>query len=339
MTIKEIAKLCGVSRGTVDRVLNKRGRVKPETEQLIMSTMEEMGYTKNIVGRALTVRKTAPCIGVVLCSDGNPFFDDVILGLKKAEQEGIDYGVTMLLRTRKGHKVATQLALLEELIPQISVLVIQPINDPRIEQKLLDIEKQDIPVITINTDINSACRCCYVGSDYECGGKTAAGLMALITGGEAKLGIINGVQELMGHTLRLRGFENHLKQVAPHIAFVDCQAAKDDPIHAYEVTKQMLTAHQDMDALFVVAAGAYDVCRAIQDLQRHETVGVIAFDDVPKTREMMQAGIIKAVVCQQPYLQGYRAFKVAFDIILTDEELGQPMVIMENQIKIRENLA
>ena len=34
MTIKEIARLCGVSRGTVDRVLNKRGKVKPETEEI-----------------------------------------------------------------------------------------------------------------------------------------------------------------------------------------------------------------------------------------------------------------------------------------------------------------
>ena len=49
MTIKEIARLCGVSRGTVDRVLNKRGKVKPETEALILKTIEEMGYTKNVV--------------------------------------------------------------------------------------------------------------------------------------------------------------------------------------------------------------------------------------------------------------------------------------------------
>ena len=45
MTIKEIARICGVSRGTVDRVVNNRGKVKPETEALILKTIEEMGYT------------------------------------------------------------------------------------------------------------------------------------------------------------------------------------------------------------------------------------------------------------------------------------------------------
>ena len=60
MTIKEIAQLCGVSRGTVDRVLNHRGKVKPETETLILRTIHRMGYTKNIAGKALTVKKNAP---------------------------------------------------------------------------------------------------------------------------------------------------------------------------------------------------------------------------------------------------------------------------------------
>ena len=76
MTIKEIAAMCGVSRGTVDRVLNHRGRVKPETEQAVRAALEQAGYTKNIAGRALTVRRLAPRIGVVLCCLGNPFFDE-----------------------------------------------------------------------------------------------------------------------------------------------------------------------------------------------------------------------------------------------------------------------
>ena len=87
MTIKEIAAMCGVSRGTVDRVLNHRGRVKPETEQAVRAALEQAGYTKNIAGRALTVRRLAPRIGVVLCCLGNPFFDEVLKGISQAEEE------------------------------------------------------------------------------------------------------------------------------------------------------------------------------------------------------------------------------------------------------------
>ena len=43
-TMKEIAQICGVSRGTVDRVINRRGKVRPETERMILQAVERMGF-------------------------------------------------------------------------------------------------------------------------------------------------------------------------------------------------------------------------------------------------------------------------------------------------------
>lgn len=336
MTIKEIAQLCGVSRGTVDRVLNKRGRVKPETETLILRTIESLGYTKNIVGRALTVRRTAPVIGTILCSEGNPFFDDVIAGFRKAEAELQDYGASILLRTMRGHGVEQQLKLIDEIAGQLTALVIQPINDPRIEERLRRLKQEGVPTVAVNTDIENSCRCCYVGSDYETGGAVAAGLMRLVTGGRGRLGVITGVSTLMGHALRLRGFEEHLRELCPEVEIVDRDSARDDPEHAYRATRAMLARNPGMDALFVVAAGVYDVCRAVEDEGRK--IRVVAYDDVPSTREMMRRGIVRAVVCQQPVEQGYRAVRAAFDMILSGEMLEDAQIIMENQIKITENL-
>ena len=74
MTIKEIAQLCGVSRGTVDRVLNHRGKVRPDTEALILRTIHRMGYTKNIAGKALTVKKNAPVFWRGGVQRGEPVF-------------------------------------------------------------------------------------------------------------------------------------------------------------------------------------------------------------------------------------------------------------------------
>jgi LacI family transcriptional regulator len=53
-------------------VLNHRGKVKPETEALILRTIHRMGYTKNIAGKALTVRKNAPVFGALVSSEGTP---------------------------------------------------------------------------------------------------------------------------------------------------------------------------------------------------------------------------------------------------------------------------
>ena len=338
MTIKEIAKLCGVSRGTVDRVVNNRGKVKPETESLILKTIAEHGYTKNIVGRALTVKKTSPVIGIILCSEGNPFFDDVIAGFHAAETELRDYGATIILRTMCGHEVPQQLALIDELEERISALVIQPINSRRIAARLLALKECGMPVVTVNTDIDPASRCCYVGSNYESGGAVAAGMLALVTNGQANLGVIEGVSTLMGHVLRQKGFEDHLRAVAPGIALIDRAPALDDPEQAYRATCRMLENHPEINAMFIVAAGVYDVCRAIIDCGREQSIRVVAYDDVPSTRQMMQRGLVRAVVCQQPFEQGYRAVHEAFDMLLSGQMQENKMLIMENQIKIAENI-
>ena len=69
-----------------------------------------------------------------MSSEGNPFFDDVISGFRKAEEELSDYGVTVLLKTMRGYDVDHQLGLIDELTDAgMAVLVIQPVNDERIE--------------------------------------------------------------------------------------------------------------------------------------------------------------------------------------------------------------
>lgn len=48
ITMKEIASICDVSRGTVDRVLNNRGKVRPETAERILAVARSMGYRKQV---------------------------------------------------------------------------------------------------------------------------------------------------------------------------------------------------------------------------------------------------------------------------------------------------
>ena len=338
MTIKDIARICGVSRGTVDRVLNNRGKVNPDTEALIRQTMQNMGYTKNIVARALTVKRSSPVIGVILCSEGNPFFDMVLEGIYDAQKERVDYGVSMLLRTLHGYDVNKQLEAITALEATISALVIQPINDERIEEKIAKLKKRGIPTITINSDLPNSSRCCYVGSDYESGGSTAAGLMRLATQGKAKLGIIGGVDSLLGHTLRQLGFEKRIQQCAPQITIVAKENAMDNPEKAFAITTKMLTEHTDITALFVVAMGLDQVCKAVLALGREHPLYIVGYDDVPATRAFIQSGVVCGVVCQQPYEQGYRAFQTAFDCVLSGSWEPLPAIIMDNQVKLAENV-
>ena len=339
MTIKQIADLCGVSRGTVDRVLNGRGKVKPETQERVLRTIRQLGYTKNIAGKALTMKKTTPSIGIVVSSEGNPFFIDVIEGFQKAEKELEDYGVSLIFRAMRGYDVARQLALMDELVESgISALVIQPINNPQIAKRIDELAKAGIPTVAVNTDIEHSSCSCYVGSDYTAGGVTAAGVMRIVTGGKANLGIVTGVSMLLGHDQRREGFERHIRAVCPDITIVESASAMDDAEHSYRMTLAMLKRNPKIDAIFIVAAGAEGACRAVTELGLGQTMRVVAFDTIPATVSMMRSGLVRAVICQQPLRQGYESVMAAFDILLSGAPKQGSRIIMEHQIKILENL-
>ena len=73
VTIRQIAEESGVSRGTVDRVLNNRGKVRPEVEERVRKVAEELGYKPNLLGRALIKMKENIKIGVILQDTGTPY--------------------------------------------------------------------------------------------------------------------------------------------------------------------------------------------------------------------------------------------------------------------------
>ena len=72
-TIKEIADMAGVSRGTVDRVLNNRGLVRDETAERIRQIASALDYRPNRAGKILVNRKKALNVALILFRGENPF--------------------------------------------------------------------------------------------------------------------------------------------------------------------------------------------------------------------------------------------------------------------------
>lgn len=319
-------------------MLNGRGKVKKEVEELILKTIQESQYTKNRAGRALRVLTTQPVVGVIVSGGRNPFFDDVLTGVHKAEKELADYGVRSEIINLRGYDVQHQLDAISSFMPRISVLILQAINDPRIAQSIRELKQSGVPTITVNTDLENSDRIFYVGSDYVSGGETAAGLLGMITGGKGNLGIITGVSTLLGHIQRLHGFETRLNTRWPEIRTIARASAMDDDEYSYQATLNMLLEHPEIDCLQLIAAGTYGACRAVIDTKREKKINVLAFDNVPTTVEMVRMGVVRALVCQQPFEQGYLAFNAAFDAILSGNKTQGENIIVENQIRILENL-
>lgn len=87
VTLQQIAEAAGVSRGTVDRALNNRGKIRPEVEERILRIAKEMGYQPSLAGRALVMSRRPMKTGVILQLAVTPFMQQVAEGVEAAKKE------------------------------------------------------------------------------------------------------------------------------------------------------------------------------------------------------------------------------------------------------------
>ncbi|MDE7199883.1 MAG: LacI family DNA-binding transcriptional regulator [Lachnospiraceae bacterium] len=336
-TIKEIATLAGVSRGTVDRVLNHRGDVNPQTEEKILQIIRDLDYRPNKAGIVLAAQKKNLKLGVVLLGVGNPFFDDVLSGVHEKEQELAGYNCSILVRQTE-YSLQQQLDAIDSLLSEgIDGLAISPYNDRAVRDKINSLSEQGIPVVTLNTDIENSSRLAYVGSNFYRSGEAAGGLMHLMTRGEVRVGIVSGSRDILCHTERIAGF-SHIIASYPNIRIVDTVNNNDDDQVSCELTKKLLADHPEINAFYFTAGGVYGGCQAIEASACKNDMTVITNDMVPTTREYMQKGLIAATICQQPLQQGSQPLSLLFTYLTTGETPAAENNYVDVEIRIRENL-
>lgn len=336
-TIKEIAELAGVSRGTVDRVLNNRGMVNPNTARKVKEIAESLNYKRNRAALILNSQKKNLKLGVILFGTSNPFFDQVKDGIEKKKKELEDFNCSIEIKSIP-MGVKYQLEAIDYFVNKgINGIALSPYNDERIAKKIDELFHKNIPVVTLNTDIEGSKRLAYVGSNYYLSGKTAAGLLNIITHGEVNVGIISGSENVMCHSERIEGFKKCIEKSYTNIKITEIIYNNDDDAQSFEVTSKLIK-NNNINALFFVAGGVYGGCRAVISANKQDSISIIAFDNVPTTKEMLDKNIIKATICQQPEIQGSKPLDILFDYLSTGSLPKEELNYVSADIRIKENM-
>ena len=84
VSIKDVARIAGVSIATVSRCINEPKRVRPETRKRVQNAINETGYSPNTLAQSFRRGKTQ-VIMVVLPSVGDPFFTGVMAGIREVK--------------------------------------------------------------------------------------------------------------------------------------------------------------------------------------------------------------------------------------------------------------
>lgn len=318
ITIKEIGKLAGVSRGTVDRVLNNRPGVNPETYRRVKEIAEEYGYEPGIQGQMLAARKKKLKIGFIVCdSPVDLFFHDVLQSARKKAEELKAYGVRVEIYPIKmlsENYLNDFLKRVEE--DELDGIALIPLQMKAMVSFIKRMEEKEVPLVFYNLDMENVGRLSYVGCNYYNAGKVAAGLIALTIQGKGKVAIATSFhKETLSFQNRLDGFLDELNTNYPDIEVVNREEnyifQKDD----YSCILNIIRNNKDIKAIYIVNPGDYSLCDEIAQLDRNHSIKIITNDLLKERAGLLEQGIISAVIGQQPEIQGFMPLQILYEYL------------------------
>jgi len=276
-TIKEIAKLAGVSRSTVSRVINHDPNVSTRTRTKVQSIIDELGYQPNQVARSLISGRTR-VLGLVIPMTFSSVFNDPFFGILA---QGIsstctvnNYTLMLWLIEPDYEKRANDNILNNRLIDGI-IIASNVIDDPLVEGLIT----RKVPLVQIGR--NNYPNVSSVDADNFHG--TTEAMRYLVRIGRKKLATITGHMDLYSAHDRLMGFKRGLEEhqlpiQEERIAYGDFTESG-----GYQQTK-LLLSRTDFDGLFVASdMMAFGAITALQEagLRIPEEVALVSFDDIP----------------------------------------------------------
>jgi len=339
VTMKKIADLAGVSRGTVDRVLNGRGKVKAEVAHRIKEIAKTLDYTPNTVAKSLSSRKKKTKICVILHAQRNLFFDDVIKGVEEAATTIKDFGIQVEVRLGYNFDPDYQLSLLDGAVAEgFNAIAITAINDPRIIECIKKYSGDGLPIVLLSSWLDIEDVLAYVGCDYPKSGSLSAGLINLLTKGSAKIGIVSPPFSMLGHRLRIDAFNASIASEYRGLEVLATLEIPFDDEQAYIITRRMLEKHPEIDTLFYATGAFSGGLRAVKDLGLYGKLTIVSVDLAVPVMQGLQDKGITATICQNPVGQGFMAIRVLFDNLIMGKLPEKRETLIEPTIKIRESI-
>ena len=228
VTIKEIAALANVSRGTVDKVLNNRPGVKDSTREKVLKIANELHYQPNFIGKALVHSNNPIKIGIILTPDYNPFVQELLEGIQNAQNEFSAFGIEVITKMMTSLEPAEQLSIINELVDMnVSGMAVFPLDNPHIFSRVNHLIENQMAVITFNSRVEGIHHLSFIWQNHYKGGRTAAGLVSKICPPDANIGVIISSHNLSCHQDRLRGFEDKLAELNSDFKILDIQENQD----------------------------------------------------------------------------------------------------------------
>jgi LacI family transcriptional regulator len=340
-TIQMVADLAGVSRGTVDRVLNQRSYVSADVRERVLAAIAETGYIspREYHKTQLGVTQQPLKLGVLLPNWPGQFPEDVQKGISLARTELEDDKIQVLVRRCKTDIPQEAIALLDELAAEgVTGLSVCALNDDSIQRRIAELAEAGLPCITFNSDLPDSGRLCFVGQDIHQAGRVAAELMSKCVPQDAVILATVGNLKFDGHRQRLFGFRERLLE----LGFSESQILTEETFNDYEtsvsVVRDTIDHHPDLRGIYMANLNAAGCAAAIRAAGKKGKIRVICHDINESIRQMLLNGSVDFTIPQDMVQQGYLPLLLLRDLLRKGRLPDAPYAVGQIRILCAENL-
>ncbi|MEF1255427.1 MULTISPECIES: substrate-binding domain-containing protein [unclassified Vibrio] len=309
-TMKDIAKLAGVSTSTVSHVINKSRYVSEEISVRVNSAAQQLNYRPSALARSLKVNRTKT-IGMLVTTSTNPFFGEVVKGV---ERSCYHQGYNLILCNTEGDHERMRESINTLLQKRVDGLILMCSS---LEGERIEVFEQypDIPVVVMDWGPM------LFTSDKIQDNSLRGGYLAakhLIDSGHTEIGCITGPLVKHQAQMRYEGYKRALNESGLDFNANWIIEADFECEGGFEAFNKMLAKGRLPSAIFVcndmMAMGVINAANA-KGIRIPEDISIIGYDDIHIAKFMSPS----LTTIHQPK---YRLGKAAVEALLNRLEKG-----------------
>lgn len=196
---------------------------------------------------------------------------------------------------------------------------------------------QGVKVVVIDSDVNSDKVSCRISTDNYLAGKKAGEKVLECTEAAIYVGIVNFDKNSANGQEREQGLRDSLEENS-RITIIDSRNVLSTSEDAKNETEWMLRQHPQINVIVTFNEWtSLGVGYAVEEMNLAEDTMVIAFDSNIVSVEMLEEGVVDALLVQNPYAMGYLGVESAYKLI-NKQLLTDTRIDTSTQLITRDNM-